>query len=182
MFHRLGGIYATFVRPCKTIFRSRFCFSEDDGIWGSKADSELTSSKIGPDSLDEVGQPPNCSLNSSNLAIRNPQSAILFQLCPTLLLTFIRNWVRLCSYFHRVPPALHILRIAPASRKIQSEDPLDVSMRSILGGSLQRQECGFLRRCASCRIFFSHHSILEELIRRNVRPYFHTPNGLHVMK
>ena len=179
----LGGIYATLCHDHARQFSGAdFVFQRGDKSEALKLISDLTNSQIGPNPLNEIGQAPNCNINS--LEFHNSKSEIhnflsmppypAFDLYSQLDYVCVRTSTGCplrCTYC--ASPLLH--------GRFSQRDPLDVVDEiQYWVDQYNVKNVAFYDDAllveSSSRII----PILEELIRRNVRPYFHTPNGLHV--
>jgi radical SAM superfamily enzyme YgiQ (UPF0313 family) len=195
----LGGIYASLCyEHARQHSGADFIFQGNDDLEALKLISELANSRMILNPLNEVGQPPDCGFRS--LEHSNPQSLPVrealnrsgtgqaaeirniltispypaFDLYSQLDYVCIRTSTGCplrCTYC--ASPVLH--------EKFVQRDPLDVvdEIQFWVARYNVRNVVFYddaLLVESSSRIL----PILEELIRRNVRPFFHTPNGLHV--
>jgi radical SAM superfamily enzyme YgiQ (UPF0313 family) len=186
----LGGIYATLCyNHAKQYSGADFVFQKGDEFAVLGLISKLTGTQMGQTSPNEIDQPPNCSTDSfqsrnpclsgrqAKSQIRNfiptmpyPAFDLYSQLDYVCIRTSIGCPLR-CTYC--ASPILH--------EKFRQRDPFDVADEiQYWVGHHNVKNVAFYDDALLVESSSRITPILEELIRRNIRPYFHTPNGLHV--
>jgi radical SAM superfamily enzyme YgiQ (UPF0313 family) len=186
----LGGNYATLCYDhARRYSGADLVIQKCDEFKALRLISELTRSKIGSNPLNEIDQPPN--LNFDSLQFHDPQSL------PVRQAGAIRNFVASLPY-----PAFDLysqldyvcirtsvgcpLRCTYCASPIlhggfKRRDPVDVADEiEYWVARYNVRNVAFYDDALLVESSSHMLPILEELIRRDVQPYFHTPNGLHV--
>jgi radical SAM superfamily enzyme YgiQ (UPF0313 family) len=179
----LGGIYATLCHDHAGRYSGAdFVFEGSDELAALRLISRFAIGKMDQSSTDE--SPLSSGLNSGPSEFRNPKSTIrnslaslpypAFDLYSQLDYVCIRTSIGCplrCTYC--ASPLLH--------GKFSQRDPLNVVDEiQYWVDHYNVRNVAFYDDALLVESFSRITPILEELIRRNVRPFFHTPNGLHV--
>jgi radical SAM superfamily enzyme YgiQ (UPF0313 family) len=179
----LGGIYATLCHDHARRFSGAdLLFQGSDGFAALELISRLANGKMDQGSANESRLPSGS--NSGSSGFRNPQSTIR-NLVPSLPYPAFDLYSQLDYVCIRTSTGCPLRCTYCASPLLHGEfsqrDPLDVVDEiQYWVDQYNVKNVAFYDDAllveSSSRII----PMLEELIRRNVRPYFHTPNGLHV--